>query len=100
MEEEMDFNAEIKEFIDQEFIKEFQIIEEISAEKAKCLIISLEDNKIIFYWSKKQGIQIISINEEAKTVSFEGIEALLDTFSPAYQTKFHSSLFAKLAKLQ
>jgi hypothetical protein len=104
----MEFSQEIKEFIENYYIQEFKIIKNIDSVCSECTILTLENCRINFIWSKVDGIKIEEIEnseveeeerKEGLESVYESIEQILQKFSPAYVSKFHYDLYRKLQKI-
>jgi uncharacterized membrane protein YheB (UPF0754 family) len=99
MDEQFDFNAEIKPFLTNEQIKsaDIQLLSEI---EAKVILVTLDDITIEYEWSVAKAIQVKKITPEAEGERvFESLEGLLSTYSAAYRDKFTNDLASKLAAL-
>eukprot|EP00826_Nyctotherus_ovalis_P009179 TRINITY_DN12414_c0_g1_i2.p1 TRINITY_DN12414_c0_g1~~TRINITY_DN12414_c0_g1_i2.p1 ORF type:complete len:106 (+),score=23.96 TRINITY_DN12414_c0_g1_i2:87-404(+) len=98
----MDFNEEMKEFLENHYVSSFKIRAWENPLAANCEILTLEDTLLEFQWSKAEAISLVRVNgsEVSPAKKYESIEQLLTENSPKYIVAFGNSLAAKLSELK
>jgi hypothetical protein len=99
-EEAFDFEKEIKEFVENSYVKSITLQVHEPHFKATVSLITLDGLPIKADWSVTDGGLTITEGEGHVGKQFEDMNCLLQTCSPLYREAFGQSLFSKLLSAQ